>query len=333
MPQMADPAESYSLVTPSDETVVGCRFLYVGGAGTVVIQPYAGATAVSFVNVPAGSYLPVQCYRVMNATTATGIVALGGRIPAFTPLHLGSSLAAWWSADDHGTARMVDDGAGVISQHNDRVGGMALNGTTTQRPLWKAASFNGFSEVLFDGVANVLFSTGIGSLPVASVGGELWLLCRQLTAGATAGTRVMMSCGTQAAASLRGLYRMSVSSVNRAAVHDGTTALTDTLADLSSYAIVGGAWAGTTEEGRINGAVFSPASATIASLNTGTTRLALGASAGLASFANIGVRHAFVTTTLTALQRQQMEGWLAWDAGLQATSILPVSHLYKTVRP
>ena len=39
-----------------------------------------------------------------------------GFLRAWTPYDLGPGcLSAWWSADDHGTARMTDDGAGLIS--------------------------------------------------------------------------------------------------------------------------------------------------------------------------------------------------------------------------
>ena len=47
-----------------------------------------------------------------------------------------SVLKAWWNADDHGTSYMTDDGAGLISSWIDRIGNVAVTGTTTQRPTW-----------------------------------------------------------------------------------------------------------------------------------------------------------------------------------------------------
>jgi hypothetical protein len=82
---------------------------------------------------------------------------------------------------------------------------------------------------------------------------------------------------------------------------------------------------------RANGAATTPASAVIAALNTSTTRFVIGASSSLTAFANVVVRHVFVTTTLTTLQRQQLEGWMAWDASL--TGLLPAGHPYKSARP
>ena len=76
------PATGAVAVTPSDSTVLACRALYVGGGGNVAVElggtatsPRSGTT-ITFTNVPSGTILPVSCYRVMAATTATSIVAL-----------------------------------------------------------------------------------------------------------------------------------------------------------------------------------------------------------------------------------------------------------------
>lgn len=75
MSNRSDPAIKYAAVTPSDTTVVNCRALYVGATGSLVLQAESGASSVTFATVPAG-WQPVGAYRVMAATTATGIVAL-----------------------------------------------------------------------------------------------------------------------------------------------------------------------------------------------------------------------------------------------------------------
>lgn len=74
-------ATRVTAVTPSDTTIVGCRALYVGGAGSVAVQPLGDflngvTTTRTFAAVPAGTILPVACARVMAATTATPILAL-----------------------------------------------------------------------------------------------------------------------------------------------------------------------------------------------------------------------------------------------------------------
>lgn len=64
-------------VTPSDATILSCHSLYVGGAGNLAVQTIdATATTITLVGVPAGTIIPLACYRVLAATTATNIVAL-----------------------------------------------------------------------------------------------------------------------------------------------------------------------------------------------------------------------------------------------------------------
>ncbi len=64
-------------VTKSDSTILETtRALWVGGVGDVAVVFADGGSAVTIVAVPAGTLLPVQVTKVMNATTATSIVAL-----------------------------------------------------------------------------------------------------------------------------------------------------------------------------------------------------------------------------------------------------------------
>ena len=70
------PASGAATVTPSDSTEINCRALYVGGAGTVVVQLPSRGVSLTFAGVLAGTILPVSARRVMAATTATNIVAL-----------------------------------------------------------------------------------------------------------------------------------------------------------------------------------------------------------------------------------------------------------------
>lgn len=73
-------------VVPSDSTIItfGCRALYVGGSGNLAVilaEDYDPASptanSVTFANVPAGSVLPIAVVKVLAATSATNILALG----------------------------------------------------------------------------------------------------------------------------------------------------------------------------------------------------------------------------------------------------------------
>ena len=64
-------------VTKSDSTVLAVtRALWVGGAGDLSLVFADGGSAVTIAGVPAGTLVPVQVTKVMDATTATSIVAL-----------------------------------------------------------------------------------------------------------------------------------------------------------------------------------------------------------------------------------------------------------------
>ena len=74
----AAPARSWRNVTPSDTVNLpaGCRGIYVGTAGDVVLVG-DDDVAITFTVADDGTLLPLGAKRVNNTnTTATGIVAL-----------------------------------------------------------------------------------------------------------------------------------------------------------------------------------------------------------------------------------------------------------------
>jgi hypothetical protein len=69
------PSNTADIPSVTGGTNNGC-VLYVGGAGDLTVDT-VGGDAVTFVAVPAGSFIPVQVKRVYAAgTTATSILAL-----------------------------------------------------------------------------------------------------------------------------------------------------------------------------------------------------------------------------------------------------------------
>lgn len=240
-----------------------------------------------------------------------------------------SVLSAWWNADDHGTANMTDDGAGLISNWVDRIGGIALSGTTTARPTWTNNAFNtSKAGVTFDGTATTLTGTSLTPLPSGAVAGEMWLSMTQILAQ----VGVMLSYGGVAAGARR---RLSCNATFHPIVSDGATNLTQSGTPfLSSPGVVSGQMFATTENGWMSGVAFPNNPVTISTLNTGTTRMRLGAdnNTAAASFFSGVIRHAFILTgTLGLADRQRLEGWNAWDGGYQAQ--LPVTHPYQLFRP
>lgn len=76
---VADPAGSLVTITPSDATVYTppLRAVYVGSTGNVAVLAVGDTVAVTFIGVPTGQYILVQCSKVMSTnTTATSLVGL-----------------------------------------------------------------------------------------------------------------------------------------------------------------------------------------------------------------------------------------------------------------
>lgn len=259
------------------------------------------------------------------ASSALRLKGHWGKRDLWSPLVLSRSvLKAWWSADDLA--------ASSVTTWTDRINAIAITATSTAIPTWSATGWtiSGTSlgaakaGVTADGVANCLVSTSITALPTGSVGGEIWTLFDK-TSQATAAASLRY--GTSSNSNSRGV---GYTNVNASQVTDGTVNLTGPAAVGKS--ILGGMWSGTTESGRLNGSAFS-STGTISTLATGTTRLRMFASnsGSAANFAQGTLRHCLVTTGLSLADEQRMEGYLAWDGGLQ--SLLPSDHPYKNSPP
>jgi hypothetical protein len=245
----------------------------------------------------------------------------------------GSSLSAMWSAEEY--RLMTDDGAGLISNWKDRVSGLAVTATTTARATWGAASFNSaYPGLTFDGSANCYVATSFAALPTGATAGEIWAVG---TAVSSANAGYCAAYGTSGAATDRSVRHGTAS--DTAVISDGSTASTGPASSpLTSPFILCGQWSGTAMTGFVNGNAFAGNPATIATLNTGTTRLRIGALNGTSAasfFQGVLALVAVTSVVSSTAQRQKMEGFLAWKYGLQtaAGSFLPSGHPYAFGRP
>jgi filamentous hemagglutinin family protein len=252
-------------------------------------------------------------------------------VPAWVPTDLGASLKFWVTAGDHGQAGWTDDGAGLMSAVKDRVGNLSLTAITAERPTWGATSFNSAYPGLAFAGAQRLITTSLGTLPTGAVPGSVFMVVSQDFTPGGAGTHYLMAYGGGAPAVDRGLTRVLATS-SRFRVSDGTTVSSEAVAVFDGAHIVSGSWAAAAETGRYDGADISQGPVAI-TLATGTARLALGARNGAAigSGATINVSDMIITTTLTLLEHQKLEGWAAWSKGLVAR--LPAGHPYKSAAP
>ncbi len=73
------PAIRAAAVTPSDGADLGfvTRALYVGAAGSVVVDMAESGTTITFAGVTAGTFMPIRVKRVRSTgTTASSILAM-----------------------------------------------------------------------------------------------------------------------------------------------------------------------------------------------------------------------------------------------------------------
>jgi hypothetical protein len=251
----------------------------------------------------------------------------------FTPSSLGALVRARLTVDDHGTANMTDDGAGLISQWKSTDGSaLTITATTTLRPTYSATAHTPPNGVAVPGIsfngANAFVSTTLTNIPTGANAGELWLLF--LTTSNLSQT--MFGYGTQSASSRRSLQVLG--SNGRSRVTDQTVSIDDSISLLGNGGVhvLGGRWQGTTMQSRLNGRLIG--SSTIATLATGATRLRLGAdlSTSPASFATIIVFEALITDPLSDLQQQQLEAWLLRKVSWHHNR-LPATHPFRYFAP
>ncbi len=246
--------------------------------------------------------------------------------PASPSAILGSALAAWWSADDHGGANMTDDGAGLISSWKDRVAALDCTGATTARPTWTAAGFNGRAGVTGDGVANALTVTSTTGLPTAADPGVVFAVFSTTLVDATA--RFPINYGGTATS--RGMRQNNATGL-LVTCDAGAVGPSVAFTAAGSFIVLSIA-TGALLQGRING---SAAGSSAVVPNSGTNRLRLFSNsngAGAAGFLGGTIRQAGVITGVpTQAQILALEGWFALDGGLQ--SRLPGNHPYRVQRP
>jgi len=255
----------------------------------------------------------------------------------WVPADLGAQYNSHWTADDHGTANMTDDGAGVISSWKARSTAINKTAVTTARPTWGAAAFNSsYAGVTFAGALTVLgTATGVAGMPTGSATGYIFVVADQTALVADTGQRYFGSYGSASASAGRSVLRTVTGGVNRLQISTGTaTPLNDTSVDLSGPHMILAGFDSTTLYGWIDGTVTTPATIASSPLATATTRTRLGADAGTTStlFHKGGIRHWMILSgTLSAANVDKLFGWAAWDSGLR--SLLPAGHPYKSVRP
>lgn len=78
MPNLVEQAPNIAACTPSDSTVFTQQTaLFIGAGGTVVVKGWGDTASTTFLNVPSGTFMPIQVRQVLaTGTTATNILLL-----------------------------------------------------------------------------------------------------------------------------------------------------------------------------------------------------------------------------------------------------------------
>ncbi|NJL06862.1 MAG: hypothetical protein HC900_00310 [Methylacidiphilales bacterium] len=228
----------------------------------------------------------------------------------WSPLSLGASLLAWWTAER--ADLMTLSGAQVSSWRDVVAGYDAAQATGTRRPTYSATSFGGGPGLTFDGVDDYLFATQPGVFPVDASPCEMWVLMQQDSlAEATATTLILQYGGTDGFLRRRSLERAVISGVSRAqgTVGDGSTRAFPTVSsvDLSSRHVLRLEVAAT--ESRLS--VDNSAAATVAFVPaTAAMRVAIGATLIGTSPLNGKIAEVLVTGALTDAQAAALWSYL-----------------------
>ncbi len=239
-----------------------------------------------------------------------------------------SILPYWWNADDHASAElMTDDGAGLISSVRDRVGKVPVAATTTARPTWGSTWTGSRSSIVYDGVANTL--TAAGGVPSTFPTGALPSTIVTVGYPTFVGSTSLVSYGA-ATANRR---MIGQDATGKLLVGDGNNSFAAGMCVIGpsvwNYpAITVGLYGPTQVTAYQNGTIVGPSNTGV--LATVTTRFRHGSRSGPTAdnFWGGAIRHILVfSTLLNTADRLWIEGWLAWDSGLQAS--LPSTHPYR----
>lgn len=257
---------------------------------------------------------------------------LAGPRAAWSPHRLTRSVYRGdWNADDY--VRMTDDGSGVISAWTDGIAGISPTAATTARPTWSATSWLGLDGIERAGVtfngSNSMTATSTGSLPAGAEAGEIYVIASTVSPNQQ---RYFGYGRTDAQGRRVGMTGSTLRLQADNALTGQVAQVTDPVNVAYGPVIARGYWSGTTVGIAANGGdmVFNTE---ITALDTPTDRLRLGSSIGpTAAQSLVGIlRRVIVTTPLSEANRYRMEGYLAWDSGLQ--SLLPSGHPYRNAAP
>jgi len=239
---------------------------------------------------------------------------------AWTPADIGTDLALWLDADDASTITL---NGSTVSQWNDKSGNSrnATQATAASQPTYSATGLNGKPVLQFDGVSDFLSAgavslqnTGLNVFVVGDYTDNNYLIGKYDSLSNQ--REWLLSAGQSLVQENLNAFNVNTNAVGTA---------------VSGTNIVEGIFTnGTQAQLWANGALLATAPQAVTSIEAGTAPLLIGKYQII--FSNSDVSEVVVSSSpITTIDRQRMEGYLAWKWGLVAN--LPVDHPYKSTAP
>lgn len=268
-------------------------------------------TLVMLFAQPCLAFAPAIQRQVLNPAVSHIATNTG-----FTPAaSLGSALKARWNADTAST--------GTVTSWVDSVSSIVLGngGTPTKSATsWSGPTSGTKGGITYNGSTDRSFATSFAALPVGTNASEFYV---SMQPADLVTRQAAFSYGTNGSGTWRYLEVVSTG------LQAGDGANATNISFRSGHTVVGASvFANAAMYSRTNGL---PGPSVADAFNTGTTRATVGATAGVTFFFNGVVREVDVTGALTESQRQQLEGYLAWDGNAQ--TLLPFNHPFRFRRP
>lgn len=225
---------------------------------------------------------------------------------SWSPLALGSSLLAWWDAEQG-----VSLSGSAVTAWTDRKGGYTVSpGAASTRPAFGATSFNGAPGLTFDGSDDYV---EMASQPFVSGATpfEVWCVFQQDALAADATNRRLLFLGSATSTALQ-LLRIVSGGVNRlsAIVGNGTTTVSaiNTTTNLSSRHLARVVVTATDVSLYVDD--DAPVTAAVVPA-IGTARTTIGAISSSSSFFTGGSRDMMVSGLLTTDQATKTKAFFA----------------------
>ena len=239
---------------------------------------------------------------------------------AWTPADIGTDLALWLDADDASTITL---NGSTVSQWDDKSGNSrnATQATAASQPTYSATGLNGKPVLQFDGTSDFLSAgavslqnTGLNVFVVGNYTDNNYLIGKYDSLSNQ--REWLLSAGQSLVQENLNAFNVNTNAVGTA---------------VSGTNIVEGIFTnGTQAQLWANGALLATAPQAVTSIEAGTAPLLIGKYQLI--FSNSDVSEVVVSSSpITTIDRQRMEGYLAWKWGLVAN--LPVDHPYKSTAP